>query len=275
MTNHGLLNDPRVHFSAGIIPFVERNSSGNWTNYLPDGERQSNGITDTMACVSFSLINSIQTQEFYLTGKKIKYSKRWLAKLSGTTPSGNYFKTVADTVALYGLVREESWPVPQNYTWQTYYADPDLITRQNLLAEGTEWLKTHKLQSEFLTTSLSDILQHIKQCPLQIGVPGHAIENFYTQQEVINYFDSYIPFTKQTSRTALTDVYKNVLTIKQMRLVNDNNVIYLVGDKGKLGFADMESLTLIQSLTSEPIENGSTAGTPQIRIMEKGFTVHS
>lgn len=274
--NHGALVGPRsMPFAGGIIPFVNRNLSGNWSSFLPPGEWQNNGITETMACVSFSLLNCIETQEFFLTGKRINYSDRWIAMMSGTTTQGNYLTTVAETVKTYGLVREESWPTPPNYTWNTYYAKPDPATMKKLLLEGADWKKTHKFESEFLTTNLSDILQHIKQCPLQIIKPGHAVENFYTQQEIVNYFDSYAPFQKQIQRSELTDAYKPVLTIKNMRLVNDNGTIYLVGDKGKIGFADMKALEQIQALTSEVPEMGSTAGIPQIKIMETGFTIHS
>jgi len=274
--NHGVITGSRsTAFAGGIVPYVIRNESGNWQPFLPGGEKQSNNNTDTMACVTFSLLNCIETQEFFLTGKRINYSDRWIAKMSGTTPYGNYLQTVANTVQQYGLVKEESWPTPQNYTWDSYYADPDPATLQKLLLEGREWLKSHKLETDWLTTDKDVILKHLKQCPSQIVRPGHAIENFYTEQEVVNYFDSYVPYEKQVQRSVLTDVFKIYLTIKTMRLVNDAGTIYLVGDKGKIGFADMAALEQIKALTTEPIENGSTAGIPQIKIMETGFTFHN
>lgn len=275
MINHGALTGPRTGFAGGIIPYVARNETGNWQTYLPLGEWQKQSQVDTMACITFSLLNCIETQEFFLTGKRINYSDRWTAMMSGTTPQGNYLVTVADTVKQFGLVKEESWPTPLNYTWASYYTKPDATTQQNLLSEGAKWLKGHKLQTEFLTTEKDVILKHIKQAPLQIIKPGHAIENFYTVEEVVNLFDSYSPFEKKIARSGLSDVFKPVLTIKEMKLINDGGTIYLVGDLGKIGFADMKALEQIQALTSELPENGSTAGIPQIKIMESGFTVHN
>ena len=274
--NRGLLNDPRTRDRvAGIIPYVVRNPDGDWTKWLPEGEKQSNGI-DTMACVSFSLLNCIETQEYFLTGKKVNYSDRWLSKISGTTKQGNYLVSVADAVNQYGLVSEESWRQPDlnNYTWEQYYAEPSPAKHQKLLAEGQEWLKTHRLQYEWLTTDRDEILKQLKQCALQICIPGHAIMNFYSYVDVIKFFDSYSPYLKEAQRSELTNVFKPYLTIMDLQLINDNGTIYLVGDKGKLGFADMESLNLIKSLTSKEIPNGSTTGVPQVKIMEKGYTIH-
>lgn len=271
MENHGLIRSPSKF--GGVVPFVVRNS-GDWTQWLPAGERQSNNNTDTMACVSFSLINCIETQEKFLTGKTVNYSDRWLAKISGTTVWGNYLVSVAEAIKTYGLVREETWPTPPNYTWGGYYAEPNPAERQILLAEGAQWLKTHKFEYEFTSTTLSDILMYIKQCPLQVCIPGHAIENFYTQQEIVNYLDTYNPFQKQTARSSLTDVFKPVLTMKTMRFVNDNGTIWLVGSKGKVGFTDMQALNAIQAIDDAQIENGSVTGIPTVGLFESGLTFH-
>lgn len=273
--NHGVIrgsNDGTI--IGGNIPFIARNPSGDWTPFLPLGERQSNNAVDTMACVSFSLLNCIETQEFFLTGVRPNYSDRWLAKKSGTTSIGNYLVSVADAVVNFGLVREESWPTPANYTWNQYYANPTPAQEAALLAEGKEWLRTHRLQFEFIQTTLADILKFIQQSPLQIVIPGHAIMNFYEQQQIVNYFDSYEPYKKQTTRSALTDVFKPILTMKSMRLVNDNGTIFLVGNQGKLGLEDMDALNFFQLLDNTPIENASTAGIPQIKIMGKTLGVH-
>jgi len=272
VVNHGLLRPSHLPL-AGTVPFVVRNPSGNWTPYLPEGEKQANPY-ETWSCVSQSAVNSIEAQEFFLTGKRVQYSKRWLAKLSGTTNQGNYLGTVANTIMRYGLVLESSWPAPYGLTFDQYYAEPTPLERQILLAEGANWLKTHKVQADWTTTQLNDLLQYLQQCPIQTTIPGHAIVDFYSQQELQNYLDSYEPFRKTTNRSNLLDAYKIILTIKKMRLVNDNGTIFLVGDLGKIGFADMSALDQIKALTSEPIENGSTTGIPQLKIMETGYTFH-
>lgn len=108
-------------FTAGTIPFEERNPSGDWRNYLPTEEHQYSDNTDTMACVSFSLDNDIEIQKQF-EGREVNYADRFLAKMSGTTHDGNWLWKVADTVRQYGLVTEDLWPAPPHYTWDSYYA---------------------------------------------------------------------------------------------------------------------------------------------------------
>jgi len=275
MINRGLLRSAKLSQFGAILPFVVRNPSGVWTPFLPDGEKQADPY-ETFSCVSQSAINAIETQEFFLTGQKVKYSKRWLAKLSGTTSQGNYLGTVAQTIMQYGLVLETSYPAPSGLTFDQYYADPDPITRQKLLLEGANWLKNHNIQTDWAQTTATDILKYLQQCPLQVTIPGHAIElhALNSPQDLVDYLDSYDPFLKQTPRSNLLDVYKIILTMKTMRLVNDNNTIYLVGDRGKIGLADMSALTDIQAIDSTPIDVGDTTGIPQVGIFETGLTYH-
>lgn len=277
--NHGVLRGRKdTDFIAGTIPFQERNPSGNWRNYLPPAEWQWKNGKDTMACVTFSLLNSIETQEFFLTGQRVNYSDRWIALMSGTTPQGNYLYAVADTVRKFGLVREESWPAPSSFDWNTYYAQPDAATMKKLLAEGEEWKKTHSLAYEWLTTSLEDIQTHLKHCPLQVVIPGHAIEGFKQVGDIHGYFDSYEPFEKSTWRGNLTDVFKAVLTIndnESMRLILDNGTVYLVGSTGKLGIADKATLDKFKQIDPN-IFTGSTAGIPQVGTAthDDAFIIH-
>src|ERR1700739_4068827 len=102
-TSKGLLRPAKTYQFAGIVPFINRNPGGNWSKWLPFGEEQysKSPFSDSMACVSYSLKHCIETQEYFLTGKQIRYSARWLAKISGTTPAGNYLATVAQTVQDY------------------------------------------------------------------------------------------------------------------------------------------------------------------------------
>src|SRR5687767_13192677 len=101
--NRGALSGRRsTDFVAGVLPYEIRNQSGDWEPYAPPGERQGNSLADSLGCVSFSLIDCIETQEFFLTGRRVNYSDRWLAKMSETTFEGNYLYKVADTVRKYG-----------------------------------------------------------------------------------------------------------------------------------------------------------------------------
>lgn len=273
-TNRGVIDRPIKPPTGASIPYVVRNLSGDWDPFLPAGEKQF-GKEDSMACVSFALLNCIEAQEFFLTGKRINYSDRWLAKLSNTQRNGNYLQTVADTVSDFGLVKESSWPAPANYTWSQYYAEPTANERAALLAEGQEWKETHKFEFGFIQTLRDELLKYILQAPIQIVIPGHSVMNFFSAAELVKYFDTYEPFKKQTNRSSLTDAARAILTMKNMiRLIDDNGTIYLIGDTGRIGLVDMKALETIKKLDSAPIEKGSTEGTPVLGMFESGLTFH-
>jgi len=59
-----------------------------------------------------------------------------------------------------------------------------------------------------------------------------------------------------------------------MKLVDDGGTVYLVGDLGKIGFADPAALAKFTAIEST-IETGSTGNIPQKGIFESGFTLHN
>lgn len=225
MENTGvLLGRQETDYVAGTIPYEIRNEEGNWQPFLPLGEWQQKNGKDLMACVTFSLLNAIETQEFFLTGQRVNYSDRWIAKMSGTTPEGNYLYKVADTVRKFGLVLEEDYPA-DSFEWNVYYQNIPEPKLTELKVKGAEWLKNHTLQYEWLDVTASELLKHLKQCPLQVVKPGHAIESFNLVEpsDVVEYFDSYSPFEKQMNRSIISDVLKPVLTIQNMNQFKTQN----------------------------------------------------
>ena len=101
--NHGVkLGRRPTDFIAGQIPYEVRNPSGDWTKFIPSGERQYNRTADSMSCVTFSLLNAIETYEKFWTGSSNNYSDRWTAKMSQTTVEGNWLWMVAETVKQFG-----------------------------------------------------------------------------------------------------------------------------------------------------------------------------
>ena len=231
---HGVKEGKRPEdYVAGEFSFIgleDRNPSGDWTPYLPTKEFQK-GKEDSMSCVSFSAINSIEMQEKFLTGEENNYSDRWLAIMSDTTSDGNYLWKVADTIRRYGLVKESSFPAPPNFTFVAYHAKPEPSLQAELLKEGQEWLKKWNLQYEWVPGGKEVLMKNMKQAPLQITKPGHAIVDFFCEEDIINYFDTYNPFKKKLPYSNLQSALKLFLTKKQMIkkfYVNDNGKISLV-----------------------------------------------
>ena len=153
--------------------------------------------------------------------------------MSGTTQEGNYLYKVGDAVRNLGMVLEDDYPAPPNYTWQSYYADIPEPKLTELKNKGKAWLREWDVRTEFVPATKADMLKHIKHAPLQIVIPGHAIVNFLCEQDIVNYFDTYEPFKKTTAYGNITSAYKYVLTKKTMDkpkhlIVNDGGKLYVV-----------------------------------------------
>jgi len=186
MKNLGVIIETKpTDFFAGALPYEVINPTGEWRNFTPPGENQFSNHADSMACVTFSALNVLETQYKFLTGQKINFSDRFIAKLSGTTPQGNSIQKVLDTIRKYGLVLEADYPTPASFTWDEYYADipPEVLAKA----------QKFDISYEFGST---DYLKDLKQAPLQMVIektnPYHAVEMINLTEE----FDSYVPYVK-------------------------------------------------------------------------------
>lgn len=227
--NHGVILGKRdTDYLAGTLSYEVRNLSGDWTPYLPPGEWQRNHVFDSMACVTFSALNSLEVQYKFLTGNGINLSDRFTAKMSGTTSQGNYLWKVGDSIRKQGVVDEVVWPTADNFDWNTYYSEiPETIK-----ARGLEFLNDFEIQYEWIDWTKESLIHHLKHAPIQVVIPGHAVLAFYSTLEVSKYFDSYEPFVKE--RTELfSSALKIVLTRKQ-KVMTEKDVKSLQALEGYL-----------------------------------------
>jgi hypothetical protein len=220
-------------YLAGTIGYEIRNESGDWRPYLVKEEHQYSDNTDTMACVSFSCNNDLEIQTKFLTSQEVNYSDRFLAKLSGTTHDGNYLDKVAETARKIGLVKEEEWPAPGNYTWDQYYAPipQDVINRAVKL----------DIAYESVPVNADSLRYHLKQAPLQITIPephpNHAVVLVAVEGDTVYYFDTYIPALKQIDVSKISYALKIVLKGVTMPK------FFKVNDHGKLGIMILEGFS--------------------------------
>lgn len=243
--NFGVIEGQRdTDWLGGSIPYEVRNPSGDWTSYLPPGEWQANHLVDTMACVTFSALNSIETQYKFLTGIHREFADRFTAKMSGTTDKGNYLYLVGDSIREHsdgsgdGLVDELEWPAPLDYTWGSYYEE----IPQFIKDKGRQFLKEWKIQYEFINFDRDSLIHHLKQAPIQVVIPGHAVLAFTSTQQVTKYFDSYKPYQKEWSEpNQFGSALKIVLTSKKVMSDIEVRKLYRLAfyrepDAGELGF---------------------------------------
>ena len=223
MINHGIIEGKRaIDWVGGTIPYEERNPSGDWTAYLPPGEWQRSNLFDTFACATFSALNSLEAQHKFLTGQYREFSDRFTAKMSDTIPAlGNTLWRVGDSIRIDGLLDEADWPAPPNYDEAAYYSP--IPAEKKLKAK--EFLKDWNVAYEWVDTDKISLIKHLKHSPLQVVIPGHAILNFYTNEQIIRYFDSYEPFIKETEN--ITWAFKYVLSpIKKTMTSEEVKKIY-------------------------------------------------
>ena len=227
--NYGLIEGQRnTDWIAGSLPYEVRNPSGDWTPYLPPGEFQRNHVFDSMACVTFSALNSIEVQHKFLTETHRNFSDRFTAKMSGTTDQGNYLFKVADSIRKDGLVDEVVWPTADSFDWNTYYIFPPI----DVINKGREFFNDWQVNYEFIDFNRDSLIYHLKQSPIQVTIPGHAVLAFWSTQQVTKFFDSYEPFQKERTEP-FGSALKIVLTRKNMNpmvMVEGQKDIWLVRD---------------------------------------------
>lgn len=195
--NRGVIQ-PKVKLTDYIagqetgITFNIVNELGDWSNYLPSKEGQY--ITfDTMACVSFSALNSLEIQLNYLMAMnkipkdkldkliewgyidngKFNFSDRFTARMSGTTPGGNSLNNVWDSIRRDGLVPESMWSKEGCNNWVQYYNE----IPQQVKDFGKHILEIFDFKYEWVVMGncgLADLVylqQQLTQAPLQIAAP--------------------------------------------------------------------------------------------------------
>ena len=222
--NTGIIYGYRASdYAGGTLPYEVLVPDGNWEPWLPPGEWQRVNVLDVMACVSFSALNVLETLHFFHTGTQRNFSDRYTARMSGTTPDGNWLWKVGDSIRKDGLVNEEDWAWgSQQADWDTYYTTPPM----EVINKAKDFLKEWEVKYEFIDFTRDSLIYHLKQSPIQVVFPNHAVMNFFTTEQIYNYFDSYDPW-KKTRTEGFVSALKYVLRKKTMTTEQVRNLYRL------------------------------------------------
>lgn len=265
MDNHGLIPGfVPSDFAGAEIPYIVRVPSGDWRPYVVRGEKQKYNVVDVMACVSFSANNSCEMQVKQQTGLEVNFSDRFLAKESGTLPSGNFLFKVGDVLQNEGCVAEEIWPVPpEPFIWENFYsAIPQSVRDQTQSFRDKYEVRYQRLGLIGIDITLSGLRYHLRQAPLWITVPGHAIAGIMLSADDKNftYMDSYDPFVKTRPITDIDSVWKIVLNVKKKGVfmivannTSDPNTKWLVEGGILRGYADFQAYQ--NDTTGQDVQN--------------------
>jgi hypothetical protein len=103
-------------------------------------------------------------------------------------------------------VPQELWPVPPNYTWDSYYAPIPQAVIDKAVKKNMAY--------EAIGSDKATLLHHLKQCPIQIIIPeptpNHAVLLVHIEGNTAYYFDSYAPYLKTIN---LSKIYNYALKI--------------------------------------------------------------
>ncbi len=269
--NTGVLHGRKeTDYLAGVnspIGYEVIVQDGQWNPWRPKGERQSAGSgTDKMECVTQSFNKSVATQMNRMiklnimpaphlkflkdygyideTGR-VNFNERLSAILNETMPEGNWLHKVADKAREYGLFPHGIMPDDKSLPWNEYY-DKRLATAARLEI-GKKFKEFFELPTEWVAVNGPEMLKHLKQAPLQVVFPSHAVPEMYqygvNPTDDVEYFDSYgtigndQSFIKRKDISRFTSAMKIMVTLKK---VVEKRRTFKVNQKGQLGVLFLE-----------------------------------
>jgi len=169
-----------------------------------------------------NVLNELKGLGYLDTNGLFNFSDRFIAKMSGTTPSGNSCPNVWNAIRHYGMIAEADWPSVWS-TWGVYYQG----IPQTLKDKALKFLQYFDVQYEYIVNGghldLTTAKYHLKQAPIQIATAtcsgwstspviqacnepiAHATCLFGADTTFWD-FDSYDPFKKQLSGTYIIPI---------------------------------------------------------------------
>lgn len=302
--NHGaLIGRKGTDYIGGTLPYEVVVSDGDHTQWVPTNESQT-GVpatgTDRFNCVTQAHHNTIENQmnrdiqmgrmpathvawlaqKGYMDGNNlVNFSERFSSLRNGTIPGvGNYLFTVAeDARMISGLIPQIMLPDDPQMPNTEYY-NMNVITPE-MLAMGKEFLSMFALPYEWVGTELADIQFHLKQCPLQIVIPGHSIVEIRNMTSKMLINDSYSPFIKTKLQDSISDAMKVLVQyiikegVSMAEVINDNGTIKIeIGLPGKKVSIGINSQKVFSWITQsgEPIIDKPSEGTQKM-VLEDGI----
>lgn len=202
--------------------------NGDWEQWLPTAERQSGRGVETMACVTYSFLNVLETLFKKKYNIDINFSDRFLAKAANTSYNGNVQSRVVDTARKTGLVLESEYPSDlDNFSWNEYYKP----LTQNLLMKAQTFLNEWEIGYEAVPPTLIAMREALKYSPLWAagfawspigdiyysnGSPNHCFMIYNIEQAIAfkHAWDSYDPWHKKLA-SQYQVYYPKLITISK------------------------------------------------------------
>lgn len=268
------------------VKFEVRLPNADWFNYKPTDEKQykdfSNSNYDTMSCTTFSALNSLEMQINWLIANKkiaedvLKQLTDWgyfdengkfncsdwfTAVMSGTTPNGNDFASVWESIRKHGVLPQKDGFSPADFNSTVEWLDRTKVSTEQK-EKALKFLEVFEVAYEFIlagVTNPSVIAEHLKHAPIHIATPvcggwgnesivhkcgieqvQHATCSDGTEKDVATYtYDHYNPFHKKLAWDyPIPWAVKGVLSVKAPKPKTEKPVYTFTktlqrGDRGK------------------------------------------
>lgn len=148
--NYGLLTetlrDIREYvFGGGKVPYIPYREDGDWSDYLPKYEAQSDKY-ETCCCTIWGTQNQLEIMYKALYGIEPNYSERFQAALLQVKCPGIDPHKVYESVRKDGLVNANVFPMPDTHE---EFLDKTEIT-PSIVAKGQNWLYKHDFLHEWV-----------------------------------------------------------------------------------------------------------------------------
>lgn len=170
MQYKGLIIKPLspTDYRFGTLGGTPLNPGGHWGGWLPYAEdQQINGI-EPCDCIANGMLNAVEIMGRFQYQDMTEWSKRFLAKTSGTYPPGNDPSTVGNTLRKKGVVNETTWPTDTTITTLAgFYED----IPSPYLTLALDFIDQYDFGYEFLTSlTPADLIAALQLSPLGVGV---------------------------------------------------------------------------------------------------------
>jgi len=181
-------------YLGGQLPYEIVVEDGDWSQWLPTGEKQKFARVETMSCVSQATSNSIDCQitrmiklglietepliHWLDANGNFNSSDRFIAKMSGTTVNGNSLNNPSEAVRKFGVPPESIWGASEDFTWNDYYRIPS----KEAIDWGKRFLEYFDVAYEWVTKEYvwgkgikglqitqAELVEQLKQAPIIIG----------------------------------------------------------------------------------------------------------
>ena len=151
-------------FGSGQLGAEILQPDGQWDDYLPPEELQRLRGVESMSCVSFATLTSIQILLKRKYGEDKNYSERFTAILAETNRIGTTPKKVSEAIRKKGTIPDTLLPFSSDIaSWSEYHSPTPML--MDFLDKGLKWLETHDFGYDWVFTggSLENKKNKLKQ----------------------------------------------------------------------------------------------------------------